>query len=321
MRKIIILLSFVVLSFIIGLSLGSEFFSPFKIFLIPRLKETERIIILNLRLPRVVAGFFTGAGLAITGTVLQALLKNPLAESYTLGISGGASLGICIGVILGSYLGIPLFGFLGGIISTVIIVVAGSKKKLSNPALILLGVILNFIFTSFVLFLLAISGSEKFQQTFFWLIGDLSYFPHLLFKPVIFLISGVSLLLFTFSKILDLISIGEEKARTLGVETERMKKILFILSSIITGCCVSLGGMIGFVGLIIPHITRIFFGSGHFKVLPVSFLLGGSFLILSDGIARSIISPLEIPVGVITGFFGGLFFLFLLLRSKKGVLI
>ena len=128
------------------------------------------------------------------------------------------------------------------------------------------------------------------------------------------------LLLFTFSKILDLISIGEEKARTLGVETERMKKVLFILSSIITGCCVSLGGMIGFVGLIIPHITRIFFGSKHFKVLPVSFLIGGSFLILSDGIARSIISPLEIPVGVITGFFGGLFFLFLLLRSKKGVL-
>lgn len=305
-----------ILSIIAGICLGSEFLSPLKIFKIKYLEDFERKIIFDLRLPRVMAGFFTGGGLAITGAVLQGLLKNPLAESYTLGISGGASLGICIGVIIGKYLCIPLFGFIGGIISTLIIVIAGSKKNLSNPSLILLGVILNFIFSSFVLFILAISERERFQQSFFWLIGDLSYFPYFLFKPAILIILFFSIFILTFSRQLDIISIGEEKAKTLGVESEKVKKILFIFSSIITGSCVSLGGMIGFVGLIVPHISRIFFGSAHLKILPVSFILGGCLLTLADTIARTVISPIEIPVGVITSLFGGLFFLFLLLRKK-----
>lgn len=302
-----------ILTILAGLCLGTEFYTLSRLF---SLSDIDRTILFQIRIPRVLAGFIVGAGLSVTGAVLQAILKNPLAESYTLGISGGASLGICIGVILGRSSVIPYFAFLGAVISITIILLASIKKKFSNPTIILLGVALNFLFSSFVLFVMAVIKNEQFQSTMLWLVGDISYFPGNLLVSGIIVISIISIFLIFSGRVYDIMSIGEEKAVSLGVNIENEKKISLILCCIIVGFCVSLAGIIGFVGLIIPHITRFFFGPIHKRSLPVNFIMGGSFLVLADTFARVIIRPVEIPVGVITGFFGGLFFLTILLRGR-----
>lgn len=315
--KFLIVFLIFIFSFILSLSIGTDFFSIKEILFPHFLSQIDKTILLKIRLPRVITAFVVGAGLSVAGAIFQAVLRNPLAESYTLGISGGASIGICIGVISGSVSIIPLFAFAGSVISISIILSANKSKRFSNPSLILLGVALNFIFSSLVLFLLSIFKNEKFQQTLTWLLGDISSTPVSLLKflaPVILILSFSSII---FYKALDVLSIGEEKATTLGIETEKEKKKILLTASLISAFCVSLSGIIGFVGLIIPHIVRIFFGNLHKHLLILSIFIGGSFLILSDLFSRIIIKPLEIPVGVITGFFGGIFFLFLLLKGEK----
>ncbi len=302
-----------VLAIAAGLSLGTEFFGLMRFL---SLSETDKTILFHLRIPRVMAGFIVGAGLSVTGAVLQAVLKNPLAESYTLGISGGASLGICLGVLLGKVTVIPFFAFLGAVISIMIVLLASIRRRFSNPTVILLGVALNFLFSSFVLFVMAVVRNEQFQSTMLWLIGDISYFPGRLLSAGMVFITLISAFMVLSGRVYDLMSIGEEKAVSMGLDMEREKKVALLLCCIIVGFCVSLAGIIGFVGLIIPHMTRFFFGSTHRRSLPVNFLAGGSFLVLADTLARTLIRPVEIPVGVITGFFGGLFFLSILLRGR-----
>jgi len=301
------------ISLFAGLCLGSRTFAVSDFF---SLSEIDSIILFRIRLPRVLAGFIVGAGLSVTGAVLQAMLRNPLAESYTLGISGGASLGICTGVLLGRMNVIPFFAFLGALASMSVILIASIKKRLSNTTVILLGVALNFLFSSFVLFIMAVMRNDKFQPTLLWLIGDLSYFPQKILFPGIIIISILSLYLISSGRVYDAVSLGHDKAVSMGIDIEKEKKITFTLCCIIAGFCVSLAGIIGFVGLIMPHMARLFFGSAHRKNLPVNFLAGGSFLVLADTLARTAIKPVEIPVGVITGFFGGLFFLALLLKGR-----
>ncbi len=301
------------LAILAGLCLGTEFYGISRLL---SLSGIDRTILLRIRIPRVLAGFIVGAGLSVTGAVLQAMLKNPLAESYTLGISGGASLGICIGVILGKTAVIPYFAFLGAVISIATVLVASIRRRFSNPTVILLGVAMNFLFSSFVLFVMAVIKNEQFQSTMLWLIGDISYFPGSLLISGIIAITAISGFLIFSGRIYDIMSIGEEKAASMGVNMEKEKNLALTLCCIIVGFCVSLAGIIGFVGLIIPHVTRYFFGPIHKRSLPVNFLLGGSFLVLADTFARIIIRPVEIPVGVITGFFGGLFFLAILLKGK-----
>ncbi|HOL21784.1 MAG TPA: iron ABC transporter permease, partial [bacterium] len=269
-----------------------------------------------IRAPRVLAAFIIGAGLSITGAVLQAILRNPLAESYTLGISGGASLGIAMGVIIGKTALIPSFAFIGALLSIFIVLLASIKKRFSNPTVILLGVALNFLFSSLVLFIMAVAKNEQFQSTMFRLIGDISYFPYQILYTGIIVITILSIFLILSGKVYDVISIGDEKAVSIGINIETEKKLALFICCIIVGLCVSLGGIIGFVGLVIPHITRFFFGPSHRRALTVNFITGGGFLILTDTLARTIIRPLEIPVGVITGFCGGLFFLAILLKGR-----
>jgi len=301
------------LAILAGICLGTEFFSIPRLF---SLSDIDKTILLRLRIPRVLAGFIVGAGLSVTGAVLQAILKNPLAESYTLGISGGASLGICIGVLLGRVTVIPYFAFLGAVASILIVLLASIKRRFSNPTVILLGVALNFLFSSFVLFVMAVVRSEQFQSTMLWLIGDISYFPGRLLAAGTLSITAVSLFLIFSGRIYDLMSLGDEKAVSMGLNMEKEKKLALLLCCVIVGFCVSLAGIIGFVGLIIPHITRFFFGPIHKRSLPVNFIIGGSFLVMADTAARTLIRPVEIPVGVITGFFGGLFFLAILLKGR-----
>jgi len=247
--KFLLVILFFVFCFIFAILSGTEFFTIKQIFNLSCLSEIEKTILFKIRLPRVITAFVVGAGLSISGVIFQAILKNPLAESYTLGISGGATLGICIGVILGNVSIIPFFAFIGSILSISIILFASNFKKFSNPSLILLGVILNFIFSSFVLFLLSIFKNEKFQQTFIYLLGDLSSTPFVLFKflsPLILFFSFLSLL---FYKELDILSIGEEKATTLGIEVEKQKRKMLFISSLISSLCVSLSGILALLDL------------------------------------------------------------------------
>ncbi len=277
----------------------------------------ERDIIWQIRFPRIILGLLVGAGLASCGTVFQGLLRNPLAEPYTLGISGGAALGVTVGVVLaasGAYL--PLFAFAGSASSVFLVYTIASKKRFSNPVLILSGVILSFLCSSLVFLIFSVSGAEDVHGVILWLIGDLSSAQTYLIKIIpFFILPGIGLFLI-FSRDLNILTLGEEKALHLGVNSKQVKKLLFIAASCITGACVAASGIIGFVGLIIPHLMRKIVGVDHRLLLPASCIAGASFLILCDTLARSIIRPLELPVGVITGVFGGLFFLGFLFKSK-----
>ncbi len=283
----------------------------------PHLGGTAQIIIWQLRLPRILLGLFVGAGLACCGAVFQALLRNPLAESYTLGVSGGAALGATLGIILmlpAIYL--PIFAFSGSFLSIFLVYSIASKKRFSNPILILGGVILNFLFSSLVLLIFAVSKSEQVHAAILWLMGDLSSTPSVLIVSAPFLILPAIGLLLIFARELNILTLGEEKAQHLGINVESTKKLFFLLASVITGVCIASAGIIGFVGLIVPHFMRKFTGADHRLLLPAASIAGATFLILSDTLARIIIRPMELPVGVITGIFGGIFFLSFLLKSK-----
>ncbi|MDD5687598.1 MAG: iron ABC transporter permease [Elusimicrobia bacterium] len=278
-------------------------------------------IIYQVRLPRIILCIVVGAGLAATGCVFQGILRNPLADPYTLGISGGASLGVTILIATGlanyGALYLPLSAFLGSLLTVFLIYIIASKKRFSVPILILGGVVLSFLFSSIVLFIFALSQSTDIHRTILWLMGDLSSADTNLIKIVsILVLFGIGLLLL-FSRDLNILTLGEEKASHLGVNVEKSKKIFFVFSSLIVGACVSVSGIIGFVGLIIPHLSRKIVGPDHQVLIPVSALSGAIFLTICDTFARTIIKPVELPVGVITGIVGGLFFLIVLIRAKK----
>ena len=278
----------------------------------------ERDIIWQIRFPRIILGLLVGAGLASCGAVFQGLLRNPLAEPYTLGVSGGAALGVSLGIILrisGFYL--PFLAFAGSALSIFLVYAIASRKRFSNPVLILGGVILNFLFSSLVFLIFSISKAEDVHGIVLWLMGDLSSTQVSLIKIIPFFIIPAIGLLIIFSRDLNILTLGEEKATHLGVNSRRVKKILFITASCITGACVAASGIIGFVGLIIPHFMRKIVGVDHRLLIPASCIAGATFLILCDALARIIIRPMELPVGVITGLFGGIFFLSFLLKSKR----
>ena len=283
----------------------------------PNASGMGRDIIWQIRFPRVMLGLFVGAGLACCGVVFQGLLRNPLAEPYTLGVSGGAALGVSISVVLAvSAVSTAFFAFLGSAISIFFVYAIALKKRFSNPTLILGGVILNFLFSSLVFLIFSISKAEDVHGIVLWLMGDLSSTQASLIKIMPFFIFPAICLLFIFSRDLNILTLGEEKALHLGVDSNRVKKVLFLTASCITGICVCASGIIGFIGLIVPHFMRKVVGVDHRLLLPASCIAGAIFLIFCDILARIIIQPLELPVGVITGIFGGIFFLYFLLRSK-----
>ncbi|MFH1318543.1 MAG: iron ABC transporter permease [Candidatus Omnitrophota bacterium] len=320
---LILIILFVLLcaSFLISILFGG---SELKIsnaayyFFHPSSESIARDIIWKIRFPRIILGIIVGIGLASCGTVFQGILRNPLAEPYTLGISGGAALGVTIGIISkisGSF--IPIFAFLGSLLSIFLVYSVADKKQFSNPVLILGGVILSFLFSSLIFLIFSIAKAEDVHGIVLWLMGDLSSTNIALIKTISgLIIAGVSLL-FIFTRELNILTLGEEKATHLGVNAKRVKKIIFITASCITGACVSASGIIGFVGIIIPHFMRKFVGVDNKKLLPASCIAGAVFLILCDTLARTLIRPLELPVGVITGLFGGVFFLGFLIKAKK----
>lgn len=307
------------LAIIAGISLGTENFSPLKIYKIitePQTYPFEKTIFFQLRLPRVWCGFLVGSGLSVAGLILQSVLKNPLAESYTIGISGGASLGIAIGIISGEMLTIPVFAFIGSIFSIFLLLIAGSIKKMSSGTLLLFGIMLNFIFSSFSLLAITLLQKEKFMEAVIWFMGNLgSYYPAILNSAPFFLLPAY-FFTWLFWKELNIFSLGEEKAATLGINPDKRRYLWLGIAGLITGYCVSLAGLVGFVGLVIPHAVRTCVGADHKKTIPASILAGGAFLVIADTLARTIVQPVEIPVGVISGFFGGIFFVLILMKTS-----
>ena len=307
------------LAIVAGISLGTENFSPLKIYKIitePQTYPFEKTIFFQLRLPRVWCGFLVGSGLSVAGLILQSVLKNPLAESYTIGISGGASLGIAIGIISGEMLTIPVFAFIGSIFSIFLLLIAGSIKKMSSGTLLLFGIMLNFIFSSFSLLAITLLQKEKFMEAVIWFMGNLgSYYPAILNSAPFFLLPAY-FFTWLFWKELNIFSLGEEKAATLGINPDKRRYLWLGIAGLITGYCVSLAGLVGFVGLVIPHAVRTCVGADHKKTIPASILAGGAFLVIADTLARTIVQPVEIPVGVISGFFGGIFFVLILMKTS-----
>jgi iron complex transport system permease protein len=284
----------------------------------PGSQELAADIVWKIRLPRVILGILVGSGLASCGAVFQGVFRNPLAEPYTLGVSSGASLGVTLSIILGfSGFLIPLYAFAGSVLSVLLVYSLAARKNFLNSTIILGGVVLSFLFTSIVYFIFSISKPEDIHNILMWLMGDLSSANNTVITiTAIFVIPGIIVLIF-FSEDLNILTLGDEKAFSLGVQPKQLKRILFIASSLITGSCVASSGVIGFVGILIPHLARKFVGANHRYLIPGSALVGAIFLVLSDTISRVIMRPLELPVGVLTGIIGGSFFLVVLFKTNS----
>jgi iron complex transport system permease protein len=282
--------------------------------------DTERAIILSLRVPRALLAGLVGAGLSVSGAIFQALLRNPLADPYILGVSSGAAVGAIVAILMGLStlsIGLPLASFIGALL-TIAIVFHFSRQdgKIHPNTLLLAGVIIGSSLSALIMFFISISQKEELHTIVFWLMGDFSFsnpqailmiFPYIFFGFIF---------LYLRARQLNLILSGEESALQMGVDVERLKLLSYISASLITAASVSVCGLIGFVGLIVPHSVRLIFGPDHRLLLPSAALIGASFLIASDTFARTLLAPTELPVGVITAAFGGPFFLYLL-RTRK----
>jgi iron complex transport system permease protein len=286
------------------------------------------VIIFQIRLPRIMLALFVGASLSIAGAAMQGLLRNPLADPYTIGVSSGAAVGAALVLIIfrqaASHIGtfsLPLAAFLGALLTGILVYqLAQIDGHLAVETLILAGVIISSFMSAVLSYLLTVAG-QNLQQVIYWLMGNLAlrgseYFIYTL--P--YLAFGVIALCF-FGRELNILTFGEETAGQLGVSVERTKRLILLLTTLLTGVAVALAGTIAFVGLIVPHLCRLFLGPDHRVLLPVSAIGGGIFLILADTVARTIVSPVELPVGVVTAFLGAPFFVYLLrTRNKKGYL-
>ena len=322
---IVLLILFLLLVSLFSLSVGSSNIPFRKVVssLFSADKQTiEHAIIFNIRLPRIILAFAVGAALSISGVIFQGMFRNPLVEPYTLGISGGAALGVCLSIVFGlnrifNFNILPLSGFLGALLTIFLVYLVSIRQgTLRMTKLLLTGVMISFISSSLIMLIMAVSKAENLHGIIFWIMGSLGETNWTLIRVALFIsISGIFISLF-FASSLNALSLGEEEALHLGINVERTKKLLFILASLLTGCSVSVSGIIGFVGLVVPHFVRMFTGGDHRILLIASSLCGGIFLILCDTLARTIITPLELPVGVITGIVGGIVFVYFL--SKKG---
>jgi len=290
--------------------------------------EISETVLLNIRIPRVIMATVAGGTLAISGAALQALFRNPLASPFTLGVSGGASLGALIAIKLGlshGFLGfssISLFAFLVSLF-TIFFVYSVSKVRgvVATGRLLLAGVVMNFLYSAFILFIQFFSDFTQSLQTMRWIMGSLDVVGlDSVWKTLIFAVPGC-LLLLSMTKEMNLFALGDDVASSLGVNIGRMELTIYFATSLAASAVISVTGPIGFVGLIIPHILRMILGVDNRIILPCSFLLGASYLTVTDTISRTIVSPIEIPVGIVTSSVGGLFFLWLLMRTKKEVII
>jgi iron complex transport system permease protein len=285
--------------------------------------DIAKTILLQVRLPRILLGFLVGCSLASVGVALQALLRNPLADPYVLGVSSGAALGAAVGILFGvgttflAETALPACGFVGGLVALAVIYrMAATYGQLPIHSLLLTGVILNAIFSALIMFITSILDPNRSYGMMAWLMGTLTAPTYGSLVGLMIYLSIGLFLLFSQMRVLNILALGEESARTLGIDTEQAKRFLFVLTALVTGAVVSVSGMIGFIGMVVPHAVRLVIGADHRLLLPASALVGGTFLMGADTVARTLIAPTEIPVGIITALAGGPFFVYLLLWRK-----
>jgi iron complex transport system permease protein len=323
---LIILLIVLIILTIAAIAVGSEHVSVATILKIVSSELTgravdvtleQRLIIASIRLPRVLMAIAVGAALGVAGASYQALLRNPLADPYILGVSTGAAVGAIAATIFTESILIsrPLAAFLGAVLTIGAVYLLGQDRAGgSTTRLVLAGVIINTSLSSVVIYLLTSASGSRLQSAFSWLIGDLSSEARLLPIVALFIAVGIALI-FINARSLNLLMMGEQDALALGVEVERVKVIVYLASSLITGAAVAVSGVIGFVGLIIPHAVRLVGGSDNRLVVPASAVVGAAFLLLTDTVARTIIAPRELHIGVITAVIGAPVFFYLLRRT------
>ncbi len=277
-------------------------------------------IIWEIRLPRIISGVFVGGGLAISGAVFQGLLMNPLADPYTIGISTGAALGAVIAIYVSAILQIVAIAILpaafGGALLTLIIVMKiADQQGLSSGSLIIAGIIVSSIGSAAISFIKSMAGDEV-SLIVFWLMGSLASrtWQHVLVIVPITLIGGY--VCYHYGRELNIICTGDEHAQTYGVDVKKVRRRLLICASLMTAGCVSVSGIIGFVGLVIPHMLRHAISADYKYLIPLSGLFGGMMLLIADNLIRSVF-VMEIPVGVLTTLIGGPFFIYLFTRKKR----
>jgi iron complex transport system permease protein len=290
---------------------------------LPWATNVDAQIFFIARLPRVLASALVGAALAASGVVFQALLRNPLATPFTLGISAGAALGAMLVLTFGGVVAaaawatVPLASFLGatGAVFVVYLLTVARHRGFSTHVLLLAGVTLNSLISALILMVQYFADMTRTVQTMRWLLGDLdvaSYAPILAALPMLVIACGIFLWL---PRSLNLLALGEDQAAGRGVDVLRTQRLAFVSASLATGAAVSVGGPIGFVGIVVPHMVRLLVGADHRVVLPASLGFGAAFLVGCDLIARTVMAPVELPVGIVTALIGGPFFLWLLVRS------
>lgn len=281
-------------------------------------------ILVHVRLPRVILAAVVGAALASSGVVFQALLRNPLADPYILGISSGAGLGTIVAVICGfswTVLGrspIAVFAFAGALATVWLVWFIGRLTgKFHVTGLLLAGVAVNAFLSAAIMLLTALAKSQQVYATIFWLMGNMTEEDFLVLWLAAGCVVTAVIALFLISPRLNALSFGDEDARSIGVNVQRTRLVAFAIAALLTAVAVSLSGLIGFVGLIVPHALRLVLGPDHRVLLPISSIIGATFLVLADAIARTIVAPAQLPVGVVTAVIGGPFFLLLLVRYNK----
>jgi iron complex transport system permease protein len=316
------LMILLVLVFILGLSVGSVSipFGHVVGALLGRddVPDTARTILLSIRLPRLLLAIIVGAGLSVAGVVFQALLRNPLAEPYVLGISSGGTVGAILAISLSlgaANFTTPLASFVGSAAVMLLVYSIGHRRgQLDTYTLLLAGVMVGAFFNAAILLIIAVFNQEL-RNAFLWLMGNLSGASMdsiLVILP--FMVAAIAVL-FVQARRFNLISTGDETAMELGVDVTRIKRLSYVLASLLTGLTVSVSGVVGFVGLIIPHICRMLFGPDHRLLLPASLVLGAGFMITADILSRTLLAPSEIPVGAVTAAIGAPLFVYLLRKS------
>jgi iron complex transport system permease protein len=292
-------------------------------------EDPLEFVLFSVRLPRVLLGSLVGAALATAGAAFQSLLRNPLADPYVLGVSTGASMGTILYSIFAGWIGFaaagggvvyarPLAAFLGALLTVwAVYLIAGSSYKASESSqrLLLAGIVLASFLSSINVFLLTSTSKADIRGIFYWLIGDLSRPVDASIYPVTALVFGGLIVLYLLSQSLNLIRMGETDAMILGVEVKRIRTCVYIVASLITGAVVSVSGPIAYIGLICPHMGRMLFGSDNRILFPTVFIFGAIFTLLADTLARTVLSPAELPVGIVTALCGAPLFIYLLHRK------
>lgn len=306
-----------IVAVVASLSLGVTTVSPVRVVksLLGMDVGPETAIIISLRLPRLLLALTVGASLSVSGVVFQAILKNPLSDPFILGVSSGAGLGASIAIVL-SLSGTFIAGgaFLGSIAISSFIFFVSKRRHFSSTSLILSGVSISFMCSAAMMLIFALSKASSVHKVFLWMMGDLSIGRYALLWKLAPVCVLIIVILFLFHRHLDVLSLGQEFAATLGV-TEQQVQTLFWLASVLAALSVAMTGIIGFIGLIVPHVVRGLFGMSHKRTILLSALTGALFLSLCDIVGRTVNPPQEIPIGILTSFLGGMFFFVMLVQK------